>query len=170
MAGGRFELRPVGPFSFGASVRILEGFAPAAYEGNEAGHLHLAFLADGGEDVAGVCVREEGGVILGEVSGDAEVGVVKRQVELILSLDVDGSAFPEVGERDPAVAKSYRSVTRACGRFASIRRTRPLRGRSSASASGSCRRRRSRTAWPPNSVPPSKSTVLESTPSRDQRS
>jgi DNA-3-methyladenine glycosylase II len=65
MAGGRFELRPVGPYSFGTSVRFLEGFAPAAYEGNEAGHLRLAFLADGGEDVAGVCVREEGGVILG---------------------------------------------------------------------------------------------------------
>jgi hypothetical protein len=55
-------------------VRFLEGFAPAAYEGNEAGHLHVAFVVDGGEDVAGVCVREEGGVILGEVSGEYEVG------------------------------------------------------------------------------------------------
>jgi hypothetical protein len=33
MAGGSFELRPVGPYSFGASVRFLKGFAPAAYEG-----------------------------------------------------------------------------------------------------------------------------------------
>jgi DNA-3-methyladenine glycosylase II len=103
MAEGRFELRPVGPYSLAASVRFLEGFAPAAYEGHEEGHLHLAFVADGGEDVAGVCVREEGGVILGEVSGDAGVEVVKRQVERILSLDVDGSAFPEVGQRDPVV-------------------------------------------------------------------
>jgi hypothetical protein len=60
MAEGRFELRPVGPYSLAASVRFLEGFAPAAYEGHEEGHLHLAFVADGGEDVAGVCVREEG--------------------------------------------------------------------------------------------------------------
>ncbi len=105
MAEGRFELRPVGPYSFGASVRFLEGFAPAAYEGNEEGHLHLAFVADGGEDVAGVRVREEGGVILGEVFGEAEVGVVERQVERILSLDVDGGAFPEVGRRDPVVAR-----------------------------------------------------------------
>jgi DNA-3-methyladenine glycosylase II len=67
--------------------------------------LHLAFVADGGEDVAGVCVREEDGVVLGEVYGDARVEVVKRQVERILSLDVDGSAFPEVGQRDPVVAK-----------------------------------------------------------------
>jgi DNA-3-methyladenine glycosylase II len=50
-------------------------------------------------------VREEGGVILGEVSGGAEVGVVRRQVERILSLDVDGRGFPEVGERDPVVGR-----------------------------------------------------------------
>jgi DNA-3-methyladenine glycosylase II len=87
----------------GASVRFLEGFAPAAYAGNEAGHLHLAFVADGSEDVAGVCVREEDGMILGEVSGEAEVDVVRRQVERILSLDVDGGGFPEVGRRDPVV-------------------------------------------------------------------
>jgi len=49
-------------------------------------------------------VREEEGVILGEVYGDAGVVVVKRQVERIRSLDVDGSAFPEVGQRDPVVA------------------------------------------------------------------
>ena len=105
MAEERFGSRPVGPYSLAASVRFLEGFTPAAYEGHGEGHLHLAFVADGGEDVAGVCVREEGGVILGEVSGDAGVGVVKRQVERILSLDVDGSGFPEVGRRDPVVAK-----------------------------------------------------------------
>jgi 3-methyladenine DNA glycosylase/8-oxoguanine DNA glycosylase len=31
--------------------------------------------------------------------------VVKRQVELILSLDADGSAFPEVGQRDSVVGR-----------------------------------------------------------------
>ena len=105
MAEGRFELRPMGPYSLAASVRFLEGFTPAAYEGDEEGHLHLAFVADGGEDVAGVCVWEEGGMILGEVYGDAGVEVVKGQVERILSLDVDGSAFPEVGRRDPVVGR-----------------------------------------------------------------
>ena len=98
-------MRPVGPYSFGQSVRFLEGFAPAAYEGTELGHLHLAFVADGGEEVAGVCVREERGVILGEVSGEADVGVVRDQVARILSLDVDGRGFPGVGERDPVVGR-----------------------------------------------------------------
>jgi DNA-3-methyladenine glycosylase II len=55
--------------------------------------------------VVGVCVREEDGVILGEVSGDAGVEAVKSQVERILSLDVDGCAIPEVGRLDPVVAE-----------------------------------------------------------------
>lgn len=105
---GCFEPRPLGPYSLAASARFLEGFAPAAYEAAEAGHLHLAFVGDGGggEEVAGVCVREEeGGVIFGEVFGEADPGVVGRQVERILSLDVDGRGFPEVGERDPVVGR-----------------------------------------------------------------
>lgn len=105
MAEGRFELHPAGPYSLDASVRFLEGFAPASYEGNEAGHLHMAFIADGGEEAVGVCVRSEGEMILGEVFGEADCEVVRRQVARILSLDVDGSGFPEVGERDPVVGR-----------------------------------------------------------------
>ncbi len=101
----RFEIRPAGPYSLAASVKFLEGFTPAAYEGNEAGHLHLAFVADGGEEVAGVCVRSEGKTVVGEVFGGADPEAVRRQVERILSLDVDGRAFQEVGERDPVVGR-----------------------------------------------------------------
>ncbi len=98
----RFELRPCGPYTLAASVRFLEGFTPAAYEGAPPGHLHLVFVADDGE-VAGVCVREEDGVAVGEAIGDADVGVVRAQVARILSLDVDGSDFPAVGLRDPVI-------------------------------------------------------------------
>lgn len=105
MAEGQFELRPAGPYSLAASVRFLEGFAPAAYEGNESNHLHMAFVAVGGEEAVGVCVRSEGGTIVGELFGEADSEVVRRQVERILSLDVDGSGFPEVGERDPIVGR-----------------------------------------------------------------
>ena len=109
MAEGRFEIRPVGPYSLASSVKFLEGFAPAAYEGDGADHLHLAFVADGfpeaGKEVAGVYVYPEGDVVVGEVYGEADVGVVWRQVARILSLDVDGSGFPEVGERDAVVGR-----------------------------------------------------------------
>jgi DNA-3-methyladenine glycosylase II len=98
-----FELVPVGPFSLGASAAFLEGFSPAAYRGAEAGHLHLAFVPDGEEAAGGVCLRQPDGVVVGEVSGDADPGAVRDQVVRILSLDVDGSGFPEVGRRDPVV-------------------------------------------------------------------
>jgi len=107
MSEGRFEIHPLGPYSLAASVRFLEGFTPAAYEGSEAGHLHLAFVADGfaggDERVAGVCIRSEGDGIMGEVFGEAQTGVVERQVARILSLDVDGRGFSEVGKRDRVV-------------------------------------------------------------------
>jgi len=64
------------------------------------GHLHLAFVADDGV-VAGVCVREEGGVVVGEAVGDADGGVVRAQVAHILSLDIDGGDFPWWGDATP---------------------------------------------------------------------
>ncbi|MGB3634031.1 MAG: hypothetical protein WA982_08320 [Rubrobacteraceae bacterium] len=99
----RFEIKPVESYSFAQSVRFLEGFAPAAYEGSEKNTLRLAFVADGGESVAGVQVFSEGDVVMGEVYGEADLELVRKQVARILSLDLDGSGFEEVGERDPVV-------------------------------------------------------------------
>jgi DNA-3-methyladenine glycosylase II len=54
-----FELVPQGPFSLGASAAFLEGFSPAAHRAaDEGGHLHLAFVPDGEEAAAGVCLRD----------------------------------------------------------------------------------------------------------------
>jgi DNA-3-methyladenine glycosylase II len=44
---GRLELDPLGPYSISASVRFLEGFAPAQYEGTGPERLRFAFVADG---------------------------------------------------------------------------------------------------------------------------
>jgi DNA-3-methyladenine glycosylase II len=104
-ATGRFEICPAGSYSFTASVRFLEGFAPAAYEGGGTDHLRLAFVADGGEVVAGVYVYAEGETVVGEVYGEADPGVVRAQVGRILSLDLDGGGFAEVGKRDPVVRR-----------------------------------------------------------------
>jgi DNA-3-methyladenine glycosylase II len=100
-----FELVPRGPFSLGASAAFLEGFSPAAYRGAGAGHLHLAFVPDGEEAAAGVCLRQPDGVVVGEVSGEADPAAVREQVARILSLDVDGTGFLEVGRRDPVVGR-----------------------------------------------------------------
>ena len=105
---GRFELDPSGPYSLSASARFLEGFTPAHYEGSGSDHLRFAFLADGlgsGERVAGALISAEGDKIVVEIYGEASPETVRNQVERILSLDVDGSGFPEVGVRDPVVGE-----------------------------------------------------------------
>ena len=101
----RFELVPRGPFSLAASAAFLEGFAPAAHRGAEPGHLHLAFVPDGEEAAAGVCLRQPDTNVVGEAFGDADPAAVRDQVARILSLDVDGSGFPEVGRRDQVVGE-----------------------------------------------------------------
>ncbi len=102
----QYMLAPRGPFSLHSAISFLEGFAPAMHDrGGEVGHLHLAFVPDGERRAAGACVRSRDGELAVEVSGAAEPGAAARQVERILSLDVDGSAFPDVGERDPAIGR-----------------------------------------------------------------
>jgi DNA-3-methyladenine glycosylase II len=101
----RFELAPRGPFSLAAGAAFLEGFAPAAHRGAEPGHLHLAFVPDGEEAAAGVCLRQPDTNVVGEAFGEADPGAVRDQVARILSLDVDGGGFPDVGRRDPVVGE-----------------------------------------------------------------
>ena len=103
-----FEFRPEGPYSLGTSTAFLEGFEPAAYEGARDGHLHLAFVVDGTERAVGACVRDDAGNgtrILVDVYGDGDGlhDAVSSQVARVLSLDVDGTGFPAVGERDPVI-------------------------------------------------------------------
>ena len=102
----QYTLAPRGPFSLHSAISFLEGFAPAMHgRGEQVGHLHLAFVPDGERRAAGACVRGRDGELVVEVSGAAEPGAAARQVERILSLDVDGSGFPDVGERDPAIGR-----------------------------------------------------------------
>ena len=101
----RFEITPKGPYSLAAASAFLEGFTPAAQPPGEPGHLHLAFVADGGSDAAAVCLRQPDSGVEGELAGDAAVEVVRAQVARFLSLDVDGTGFPAVGRRDPVVGR-----------------------------------------------------------------
>ncbi len=108
-----FTLVPRGPFSLAASIRFLEGFTPAAYAGSADDVLELAFPVEGSWQTVGVRVRQEAGdATAGDVTAEIVspakpepglVSAVRPQVERILSLDVDGSEFLAVGERDPVV-------------------------------------------------------------------
>src|ERR1700722_6906825 len=105
-----FTLAPRGPFALASSIRFLEGFTPAAYSGPKDAALELAFPAEGSWRTVGVRVRQDGegvtaDVVSPESPGPELMTAVRAQVERILSLDVDGSGFPAVGERDPVVGR-----------------------------------------------------------------
>jgi DNA-3-methyladenine glycosylase II len=101
-----FTIEPRGPYTLAESVAFLSGWPPGCGSGLETvDHLHLAFVVDGSDTAAGVCLRERGAWIEGEAFGDVEPRAVERQVERVLSLDLDGTEFDLVGRRDPVVRR-----------------------------------------------------------------
>jgi DNA-3-methyladenine glycosylase II len=110
---------PRGPFSLAASIRFLEGFAPADYGRHAPGApLRLAFPLVPGTATVAVAVRQEpDGTVTAEVNGDADLDTVRGQVARILSLDVDGSGFPQVVHGDPvagSLADRYPGLRPVC--------------------------------------------------------
>jgi len=113
---------PAGPFSLAQSVRFLEGFTPASYQGPADGTLRLAFPADDGHATVAAAVWQEettdgaAGTVRAELTvypgdpadpepaGSAPDQAVRAQLARILSLDVDGSGFPGLAATDPVVA------------------------------------------------------------------
>jgi DNA-3-methyladenine glycosylase II len=105
-----FEVEPRGGYSLEESANFIGAWHAAPSEGGgPQGHLHLAFLTDGDWAPVGVCVRQDSDDhVLGTIYGDAPAASVQKQVERILSLDVDASDWPEVGRRDSVVARLQR--------------------------------------------------------------
>jgi DNA-3-methyladenine glycosylase II len=109
-----FTLVPRGPFSLTASIAFLEGFTPAAYSGPAGQALEFAFGVEGSWRTVGLRVRQDDdGTVVAEIVSPAApdaglIAEVRPQLERILSLDVDGSGFPAVGERDPVVGEVQR--------------------------------------------------------------
>jgi DNA-3-methyladenine glycosylase II len=105
-----FEIQPLGPYSLEESAGFIDAWHQAPADGGEGGgHLHLAFLTDHHWDPVGVCLTQDGsGVVHGEIYGERGDEAVERQVARILSLDIDGRSWPEVGRRDPVVGMLQR--------------------------------------------------------------
>ncbi len=106
----QFEIVPRGPFALEEGANFVGAWHRAPSEGDgPQGHLHLAFLTDRAWSPAGVCLTQDSnGHVSGAVYGDADVPAVARQVERILSLDVDGRGWPAVAAHDAVVAKLQR--------------------------------------------------------------
>ena len=106
-----FEIVPRGDYSLEQCASFIGAWHRAPSEGREQeGHLHLAFLTDGDLAPVGICLKQDSqGNVAGSIYGEApQPALVVKQVERILSLDVDGRAWPDVGRRDPVVARLQR--------------------------------------------------------------
>jgi DNA-3-methyladenine glycosylase II len=109
-AAPAFEIEPRGDYSLKQSAGFIDAWHDAPSEGGEpAGHLHLAFHTDGDWRVAGVCFTQEAdGRVHCTAYGGVGGSAVRQQTARILSLEVDGRAWPEVARRDAVVARLQR--------------------------------------------------------------
>jgi 3-methyladenine DNA glycosylase/8-oxoguanine DNA glycosylase len=101
------EVEVRGPFDLTESARFLEGFTPAARTGaaGEPGTLLLAFPVDGSWRHVGVRIRQSasGTVHVATAAPPDAAAVAVAQTRRILSLDVDGTGFADVGRADPVI-------------------------------------------------------------------
>jgi DNA-3-methyladenine glycosylase II len=105
---GSFDIEPLGEYSLAEGAKFIGAWHEAPAEGrSQVGHLHLAFLTDRDWQPVGVCLTQgsAGGMVHGEVYGASDPLAVRAQVARILSLDVDGRGWLEVGRRDPVVGR-----------------------------------------------------------------
>jgi DNA-3-methyladenine glycosylase II len=105
-----FEMTPTGPFSLATEIDFFGGWP--AFELGRASPA-IAFPVEGWRGSALVVMRQaEGGTITGDVHAaaedrdeDAEAGRSWQQALATVSLDVDGSGWPAVGQRDATLGQ-----------------------------------------------------------------
>jgi len=102
-----FTIQPRGPFDLGAERDFAAGFAAGI--GSRAatdGSILMAFPVEGWAASAAVQIRQiASGEIHADVFGGGDLATVQRQAARSLSLDHDGSGWPDVGRRDPVVGR-----------------------------------------------------------------
>ncbi|MFJ9787299.1 DNA-3-methyladenine glycosylase family protein [Amycolatopsis sp. NPDC101161] len=100
------EITVQGEFDLAAAARFLTGFAPAGRPDAEPGALRVAFPLDGEWTQVGAVLRQRSpGEVAVEVHGPpSSAEAVVAQVRRMCSLDVDGTGFGEVADRDPVVS------------------------------------------------------------------
>ena len=100
-----FALRPRGTFSLDAATAFAEWFPGTEVDRPDAG-VRFAWAVDDDWRTVVVTVRQRADAVRGDVAGKPPpelARAARRDVERILCLDVDGSGFAAVGDRDPVV-------------------------------------------------------------------
>lgn len=109
-----------GGWSLITSRMFWEGFAPAALPERLSGpndSLHTVFRVDKDWSHARAEVTQNGQMAIVRVTGDGDLDAAAAQVGRFLSLDVDATDWPQVGERDAVIADAQRRLPglRPCG-------------------------------------------------------
>ena len=106
--GSIFQVAPQGPFSLEMANQYFGGWIQAALQTNL--RIAMAFPLEGANRSACVVLEQlPDGSVTGQVYGSADVPERARiQALSVLSLDVDGGGFADVGERDSVVQEVQR--------------------------------------------------------------
>lgn len=108
----------LGPWSLPTSKLFWEGFAPSALVAqNASDDIRAVFLCDSDWQRVDAVVTQVGGSARVVVTGPGDLEAATAQVLRFLSIDIDGTEWPEVGRRDPVIADAQRRLPgfRPCG-------------------------------------------------------
>lgn len=113
------EIAVRGPWSLAMSRRFWEGFTPGKLPMQQGEQLDAVFLVEGDWSTATARIEQESGAARVSLEGDGDLDLAAEQVARFLSIDVDGSEWPTVAERDPVIADVQRALPgfRPCGFF-----------------------------------------------------
>lgn len=98
-----FRLVARGRYSLAAQAAFLRGFAPALHDAAGPA-IDLAFPVERDWSTARVHIAEDGPGAVTVTAPARPPRHLEAQVARMLSLDVDGAGYPEVGRRDPRIA------------------------------------------------------------------
>lgn len=108
----------LGPWSLATSRRFWEGFAPSSLPSTgEQGELKAVFLNDSDWKRVEARITQDGASVRISLSGTGDLKSATAQTLRFLSLDIDGTEWPDVGLRDPVIADAQRRLPgfRPCG-------------------------------------------------------
>ncbi|WP_412740387.1 DNA-3-methyladenine glycosylase family protein [Krasilnikovia sp. MM14-A1259] len=98
-------MTPQGPYDLSNQNRYFGGWRATA----DGGGIVMAFPVEGWQHSAAVEVRQHpDGSVTGTVAGTPDPGRAWQQALCALSLDVDGSGYPRIGQLDPVVGALQR--------------------------------------------------------------
>ena len=99
---GSFDILHSGPYSLHSQNRYFGGWSGIP---DRDGASVMPFPVEGGGSAAVVVTQSDDGVVHGTVTGSGDAQAAWTQAAQTLSLDVDGSGYPAVGERDHVIGE-----------------------------------------------------------------